>query len=171
MKDNKEFIESLSRMIKTKRVALCIDSEITEIKALSKYVDVKSVVIPDRFDDYKNVRFKYVSRDFDEFQAAIYTSHKDCVRDSYVFNKIVSEVSKKVATDMLTLSEQEDCENKINEYIQKYTDFKNLKVEILEESYENMDLLDDVLSKLKKSKFTKVKVTNSNPEAANKEFN
>ncbi|MBQ8997843.1 MAG: hypothetical protein IJ086_04010, partial [Clostridium sp.] len=170
MNGNKEFIESLSRMIKTKRVALGLDSDITEIKSLSKYIDIKSVKLPAKFDDFKSVRFKYVSREFDMFQSTIYTSHRDCERDSYVFSKIISEVSKKVATDMLNLSEQEDCENKINGYIKQYTDFNNLKVEMLDDTYENMDILDNVLSKLKKSTFTKVKVTNNNPEAKNKEF-
>ena len=170
MKDNKEFIESLSRMIKTKRVSLGIESSILEIKSLLKYRDLEAIEVPSKFDAFKNVRMKYLSTDFEEYQSAIYNSYKDSTRAMYIFSKIISEVSKKVATDLVALANEDNGEVKINEYIKTHTDFKHLNIELAKEVNDDTELLSEVLERTSKSEPIKVKVTNSNPEAKNKAF-
>lgn len=168
MEENKKFIESLRRLIKSKKLELGVDSSISDIKGLSKYIDLESIKIPKSFN-VNNALKTFATKRVEEFQNAEYSSLS---KDMYIFEKISTEVSKKVSNDMMEILANNNPEENINKYILDKTDFKNIKVSLVSTDTEDatINLAKEVFSKLKNPNIQIVLVENTNANAKIKSY-
>ena len=168
MKKNKRFIESLTRLIESKKTQLGVNSSIAEIKSLVKYMNFEEMKAPKSFNINTTVG-RFVTTNEEGYQKKFYNSYMQLEKDAYIFDKISSEVAKKVASDMVKIMEDGTIED-VNKYIIEKTGFKHIKVSLLDDGInENkMSLIKEVFGKLKKANLQMVLVENTNSEAQTK---
>lgn len=169
MKENKIFIESLTKLMETKRIQLGVNSSIAELKGLVKYMNFEEIKVPKSFDVNKAMG-RLVTVHEDGYQKKFYDSYKQLNRDTYIFDKISSEVAKKVASDISRLMEDGTIED-VNKYIEEKAGFKNIKASLIDDSIdkEELSLLQDVFSKLKKSNLQIIKIENTHSGSEDKD--
>ena len=168
MKKNKRFIESLTRLIESKKTQLGVNSSIAEIKSLVKYMNFEEMKAPKSFNINTTVG-RFVTTNEEGYQKKFYNSYMQLEKDAYIFDKISSEVAKKVASDMVKIMEDGTIED-VNKYIIEKTGFKHIKVSLLDDSIDEnkMSLIKEVFGKLKKANLQMVLVENTNSEAQTK---
>lgn len=171
MKENKKFIESLARVIESKKVDLGVDSSIAEIKGLAKYMNFESVELPKKYNPNKVANI-FATNKADGFQQSCYTSYHALSKDVYIFEKITSEVAKKVSADMLDMLDGDNAVENINNYILEKTDFKNIKISLVDDSSDDEDvkLAKEVFDKLKKANIQMILVENTSEKAKMKSY-
>lgn len=168
MEENKRFVESLTRLIESKKTQLGVNSSIAEIKGLVKYMDFEEMKAPKSFN-INTTMGRFVTTNEEGYQKKCYNSYMQLEKDVYIFDKISSEVAKKVASDMVKIMEDGTIED-VNKYIIEKTGFKHIKVSLLDDGInENkMSLIKEVFGKLKKANLQMVLVENANSEAQTK---
>ena len=168
MEENKRFIESLTRLIESKKTQLGVNSSIAEIKSLVKYMNFEEMKAPKSFNINTTVG-RFVTTNEEGYQKKFYNSYMQLEKDAYIFDKISSEVAKKVASDMVKIMEDGTIED-VNKYIIEKTGFKHIKVSLLDDSIDEnkMSLIKEVFGKLKKANLQMVLVENTNSEAQTK---
>lgn len=168
MEENKRFIESLTRLIESKKNQLGVNSSIAEIKGLVKYMDFEEMKAPKSFN-INTTMGRFVTTNEEGYQKKFYNSYMQLEKDAYIFDKISSEVAKKVASDMVKIMEDGTIED-VNKYIIEKTGFKHIKVSLLDDSIDEnkMSLIKEVFGKLKKANLQMVLVENTNSEAQTK---
>lgn len=168
MEENKRFIESLTRLIESKKIQLGVNSSIAEIKSLVKYMNFEEMKAPKSFN-INTTMGRFVTTNEEGYQKKFYNSYMQLEKDAYIFDKISSEVAKKVASDMVKIMEDGTIED-VNKYIIEKTGFKHIKVSLLDDSIDEnkMSLIKEVFGKLKKANLQMVLVENTNSEAQTK---
>ena len=168
MEENKRFIESLTRLIESKKTQLGVNSSIAEIKSLVKYMNFEEMKAPKSFN-INTTMGRFVTTNEEGYQKKFYNSYMQLEKDAYIFDKISSEVAKKVASDMVKIMEDGTIED-VNKYIIEKTGFKHIKVSLLDDSIDEnkMSLIKEVFGKLKKANLQMVLVENTNSEAQTK---
>ena len=168
MEENKRFIESLTRLIESKKTQLGVNSSIAEIKSLVKYMNFEEMKAPKSFN-INTTMGRFVTTNEEGYQKKFYNSYMQLEKDAYIFDKISSEVAKKVASDMVKIMEDGTIED-VNKYIIEKTGFKHIKVSLLDDGIDEnkMSLIKEVFGKLKKANLQMVLVENTNSEAQTK---
>ena len=168
MEENKRFIESLTRLIESKKTQLGVNSSIAEIKSLVKYMNFEEMKAPKSFN-INTTMGRFVTTNEEGYQKKFYNSYMQLEKDAYIFDKISSEVAKKVASDMVKIMEDGTIED-VNKYIIEKTGFKHIKLSLLDDGIDEnkMSLIKEVFGKLKKANLQMVLVENTNSEAQTK---
>lgn len=130
MKNQKERIESLRKAIVTKKERLGVNADLLYLKGLRKYNNLEELKYPKSLSPFK---YYYIKDEKGRFNDVKYNRTIDINKNDYVFEKIVTEVTKKVMLDFnenlegLSISERVEY---VNNYIKENTYLKNVWVEV-----------------------------------------
>lgn len=135
--NEKERIESLRKTIVKKKEKLGLNDSILYLKSLNKFNNLDEIKYP---KSVINSYYTYTARDInDRFKDVKYKDYKDSNKYDYVFNRIISEVSKKVFAEVTTIIDgmnEVEAIDAMYAYINKNTNIKNILLSKVEDKIE-----------------------------------